>query len=207
VFALTALDCGNYSMPKCSEGAVQAEREKYVDFILSRQNVDGSFSFVSGGNGDVDITAMAVQALSNYVDTENVKNGIDKALNYISSIQTENGGFMSGGVETCESSAQVLVALGELGIDADTDARFIKNGKTVADSVMSFKNGTGFKHIYAENTVNQMSTEQAIYALSSYLRVKNGMNSLYDMSEEKSVDETKAEILEMAEKIKKAMAA
>ena len=54
---------------------------------------------------------MALQALSKYQNNEKVKTATEKALDCLSNMQKENGGFSSYEVETSESSVQVLVAL------------------------------------------------------------------------------------------------
>ena len=65
IFALLALDSANYEIPENPDAAVQATREGYVDEILSRQNTDGGWG-LAGGPSDVDLTAMALQALAKY---------------------------------------------------------------------------------------------------------------------------------------------
>ena len=60
---------------------------------------------------------------------ENVTTAIDQALDVLSAMQNDTGGFSTTGgqgpVETGESWAQVLTALCALGIDPETDPRFI----------------------------------------------------------------------------------
>ena len=66
------------------------------------------------------------------------------------------------------------MALTACGINPYTDTRFIKNGNTVVDALMSFYDEKvgGFRHVNESTsdgydaTVNQMSTEQAYYALA-----------------------------------------
>jgi hypothetical protein len=77
---------------------------------------------------------------------------------------------------------QVLVALCELGISVD-DARFVKNGKTLVDNILSFQNADGsFKHVH-DGSSNQMATEQALYALVAAQRAAKSKNTLYDMTD------------------------
>ncbi len=186
VFALLALDSGSYEMPQNGAAEVQATREMYVADILSKQSADGGFELMSGGGADVDITAMAMTALSNYTSDEKVDAAIERSVEYLSAVQNENGGFTQWGEENSESSAQVLVALSTLGIKAD-DERFVKNGKSVYDSLLSFKNGNGFAHEKG-GEINLMSTEQALYALAAYDRAERGANKLYDMSDVEPVN-------------------
>jgi hypothetical protein len=44
IFALLALDSGDYAMPVCTGAQQQASREMYIDYILGRQHADGGWS-------------------------------------------------------------------------------------------------------------------------------------------------------------------
>ena len=126
------------------------------------------------------MTAMAMQALAPYYDTdENVRAAVDKALDVLSAAQLPTGGFVSWGSENSESCAQVIVALTALGIDPATDSRFVKNGMTALDALASFYVD---RHT-ASGELDGMATEQGYYALAAYYRFVNGQTSLYDMSD------------------------
>ena len=186
VFALIALDTYNYEIPTASDGATQTTRENLISYILENQLENGGWTFF-GSAADPDMTGMAIQALAPYYSNNaDVKTAVDKALDVLSATQQENGGFASWGSVNVESCAQVLTALASLGINADTDERFIKNGSTLVDTIMDFSVENGFAHI-KDGGYNQMATEQAYYALVSYNRVKNGKTSLYDMSDVKNL--------------------
>ena len=183
-FALIALDTYKYEIPKLYDEAMQTTREKLIDEILAKQLNTGGWTFF-GSNADADLTATAIQALAPYYNkNEEVKTAVDNALSVLSSMQKDNGAFGSFGSATCESTAQVLLSLTSLGIDVDTDARFIKNGNTLADALMSFSVENGFAHL-SNGKYDQMATEQAFYALVSYQRMKVGKTTLYDMSDVK----------------------
>ncbi|MBQ9931777.1 MAG: S-layer homology domain-containing protein [Firmicutes bacterium] len=191
IFALLALDCGNYAVPKAPEGALQATRQMYVDNLLSRQLSDGGFA-LSGTSADPDVTAMALQALAGYQDQAKVKTAVNKALECISELQDEEGGFSSFSTPNCESVSQVIVALCELGITLD-DPRFVKNEQTLLDALFTFylKDGE-FTHI--GTSANGMATEQAFYAMTAAARMRDGSNSLYTMDDaEKRKTEGSAE--------------
>lgn len=182
IWALIALDCGNYKMPSNPNAAVQATRNMYIDKILASQNSDGGFSLSAGGESEPDITAMALTALAKYRHMSRVENAVDKALSYLSKIQTEDGGFKSFGVSNSESTAQVIVALCSLGISVN-DPRFVKNGNTVSDNLLSFRLENGaFMHVKEGGTENQMSTEQCFYALTAVNRALKGQSALYAIS-------------------------
>ena len=177
IFTLIALDSHNY--PTMGD----VTREKLIQVILDAQLPNGGWN-LSGENADTDMTAMAIQALAPYYKTnETVKAAVDKALEALSALQRNDGGFGSWGTVNSESCAQVIVALTALGIDPATDSRFVKNGSTVLGALAGFYvDGGGFKHT-ADGERNGMATEQSYYALAAYYRFVNGQTSLYDMSD------------------------
>jgi hypothetical protein len=173
-------------MPNNPNAKVQATREMYTNHILEKQTPDGGWA-LSGDVADPDVTGMALQALSKYQNNEKVKTATEKALNCLSKMQKENGGFSSYKTENSESCVQVLVALCELGISVD-DVRFVKNGKSVLDNLFTYyDSGKGFKHIHEDST-NLMATEQCFYALVALKRANEGRNTLYDMSDAKKLN-------------------
>lgn len=181
IFTLIALDSHSYTP------AGDVTRDKLVQAILDAQiSGDGGWS-LDGKNADVDMTAMAIQALAAYYKSNSsAKKAVDKGLSWLSSVQQNDGGFTSWGAANSESCAQVIVALTALGIDPTKDSRFIKNGVSVLDALCSFAvNGGGFKHLATETSANGMATEQGFYALVAYYRLLNGQTSLYDMTDVK----------------------
>ena len=179
VYALLALDCGNYEMPVLDGEGIQATREMYVDYILEKESEGGGWS-LAGGEAEADLTAMALQALAKYQDRQDVAEAVDRALTVLSNMQCSDGGYIMYDTESCESTAQVIVALTELNIDAE-DARFVKEGTTLEDNLLSFLTSQGgFSHVPG-GEVDAMATEQAFYALVALERAKEGMTSLYEM--------------------------
>ena len=184
IWALIALDSGNYDIPKNPAAKTQATRQLYINEIIKNQKKDGGWSLTDTGDSDVDITAMALQALAKYQDQKAVKSATDKALTYLSKVQDNKGGFSSWGTTNVESVAQVVVALCELGISLD-DSRFVKNGHTLTENLLSFRQSNGgFYHVLdGSDGNNQMSAEQGFYALVAINRAENGKNSLYRMGD------------------------
>lgn len=184
IWALIALDSGNYEIPKNPAAKTQATRQLYIDEIVKNQKKDGGWSLTDTGDSDVDITAMALQALAKYQDQKAVKSATDKALDYLSDVQDSKGGYASWGTTNVESVAQVVVALCELGVSLD-DSRFVKSGHTLTENLLSFRQSNGgFYHVLdGSDGNNQMSSEQGFYALVAIDRAANGQNSLYRMSD------------------------
>lgn len=184
IWALLALDSGNYPVP--SGGTVT--RQALIDEILRVQTSDGGWT-VSGDKADSDMTGMALTALAPYYTKDlKVQEAIDKAIARLSEMQDDDGGFSTTYgdgkyIATSESTAQVLTALSALGIDGDTDSRFVKNGSSVVDALLRYYvNGGGFKHIM-DGEIDGMGTEQAYYALTAYYRFLSGKTNLYDMTD------------------------
>ena len=180
MYALLALDCGGYDVP---EGGT-ATREALINAILAKALPAGGWTY-SGAEADPDMTAVAIQALAPYYGSnESVKAAVDKALEVLSAMQTENGGFISSGSENSESSAQVTIALTALGIDPEKDGRFVKNGKSALDALCSYAaDGGGFRHIAADSAPDAVATQQGYCALVAYQRFINGSSRLYDMTD------------------------
>lgn len=201
IFALIAFDAGNYDIPIDKKASVQTTRQGIIDFILDKEIHKGTSKAggwaLSGTDPDPDITFMAIQSLANYRDQKEVKEAVDRALKIMSKKQLSTGGYNSWGTENCESTAQAIVALTALGIDIDTDSRFIKtdkkgNKKTLMDGMMQFYcKGGGFAHVNegydggggSGTGLNAMATDQGMYALDAYYRYINGKNKLYNMTD------------------------
>lgn len=183
IWALIALDCHGYDIPQCAEGEEQVTREGLVAEILSYQCSDGGWALM-GDESDVDMTAMALTALAPYQEETDVKAAVEQALTWLSNAQQDNGGFMSWGTANSESCAQVIVALTALGIDPAADSRFVKNGASPLDGLCAFAcEGGGFRHSEEQAEPDGMATEQGFYALAAYDRFRQGMTSLFDMTD------------------------
>ena len=178
VWALIAMDSGNYTFSPRNGDGVQGDRETYLAYILESRLPDGGWGLTPGGASDVDLTAMALQALARYRDHAEVSAAVEEALDLLSAQQRENGAFA-----TCEATAQVLVALCELGISFD-DPRFVKNGCSLREGLLSFRlEQGGFVSAAGDTDMSLMSTEQAFYALVAARRAEQGLNTLYDMTD------------------------
>lgn len=177
VMGLLALNSRNYT----------SDTSWLVQAVLAQQNEDGSWSASADTKpaSDVDMTAMALQALAPYYKdggNETVNTAVERALNWLS-------GKYQSGYDSSESCAQVVIALSALNLDANTDARFTKTveGKTlsVLGNLLQYRvaeNG-GFKHQFADKAVNEMATEQALCAMAAYARFTEKANALYDMTD------------------------
>lgn len=175
-YALIVLDSKGYD-----DGGGAWNRDSLIETILSAQNADGGFALEAGKESNIDVTAMVLQAFSSYQDREQIKAATDKALSFLSSVQNADGGYTLFGDENSESVSQVILALTSLGIDPKADSRFIKNGNSTVDALLSYyENGT-FRHS-KNGEADQISTEQGLLALIAYDRLLNGNSKLFDLS-------------------------
>ena len=152
-----------------------------MDYIVNAQLSDGGWSLM-GGTAEIDLTAMVLQALAKYQDRQDVAEAIDKGLAVLSSRQNEKGGyqFNDSEPESSESISQTIVALTELDIALD-DERFVKNGNTLVDALLRFRQEDGgFSHLL-DGASDLLATEQAFYALVAADRAVRGESSLYTM--------------------------
>ena len=190
VFALLALDSHGYL--DNAEG--KAARAHFIASLKENRLDNGAWS-ISGGGANADTTAAVVYALAPYyldkskltalggsVTYAEVKDMVDGALEYLSGVQKNDGGFGSNSPET---DAWVVIALAALGRDAAEEEDFVKPGGSVLDNLLRYfdKDVGGFKKALSSSAMNQISTEQGAYALVAYDRFKNGRKTLYDMSD------------------------
>lgn len=179
IFAILTLDTMGYKTP---EGA-EFDRERILDEIVSSQNTDGGFS-LSKGESDIDITAMALQAIAPYYNDfsrDDVRKNVDKAVEYLSVKQDSSGTFGNA-----EADSQVVIALCSLGIDPEADSRFVKNTDLLT-ALLSYQNSDGgFSHEKGGDS-DELATGQALCALAAQKRFELTMRRIYDMREELSV--------------------
>lgn len=207
IWGLIALDSMRYEIP---EDAFYTRDDIIVE-ILRQQLADGGFA-LSGTVSDTDITAMVLQALAPYYNSEEqytyqrkptdteatktVRAVVDEAIDCLSEKQLPTGDFESWGTQNVESTDQVVVALCALGIDPLTDARFIKNGNTLLDGILRYQMPDGgFVHSFTydpdnptslPDKSNTMASEQTLYTMAAIWRQQSGMRTLYDFRPEQS---------------------
>lgn len=172
VWALIAPDSNHYTTTDTTI------RQQCINYILNAELADGGWP-MSANSMDVDMTGMVLQALYPYRNQAEVSAAAQRAIALLSEIQLETGGFMYGESETSESAAQVIVALATWGINLDTDSRFIKNGKSVVDNLLSYYIEDEAMFAHQGNTSSNMATDQACYALVAYDRLLKGKPALY----------------------------
>lgn len=207
IWGLITLDSKRYAVPSDA----YYTRDDIILEIIRQQLTDGGFA-LSGKDADPDITAMALQALAPYYNSEKVytytqksigndvqktvRQIVDEALQCLSQLQLNTGDYKSWGTQNVESTDQVIVALCCLGIDPLSDSRFIKNGKTLLDGVLRYKmTDGGFIHSFSydpdnptslPDQSNTMASEQTLYTMAALWRQMSGKRTLYDFRSEQS---------------------
>ena len=165
IFALMALNASGSDVPAGSAWT----RASLVDAVCE---LLGSDDAVEGTRlGDVDLTAMAIQAVAPYEGDTKVDAAIENGLSYLK-------GKMSAG--TCdfgsaEANAQVILALLSLDRDPANPVNGFANAVTnvvCALDLYRVDGGNGYAHSKG-GAANAMATEQALRALTTY-RVSSG---------------------------------
>ncbi|MGN0558126.1 MAG: dockerin type I domain-containing protein [Acutalibacteraceae bacterium] len=182
VWGLITLSSADYNI---SQNA-KYSREMFIEKILSERLSDGGWAYF-GETSDVDMTSMAITSLAPYYEKdERVKEAVDGAVALLSSLQCQSGGFESFSTENSMTTAQVVIALTSVGINPDTDERFIsEGGKSVIDGLLSFecKDG-GFRYDKSEDaSFMSGANDQALEALVSYYRLLTNQTALFDFSD------------------------
>ena len=172
-YTLFAYNQGNYGTDTCEQALIQE--------ILANQSEDGSWDEW----GTIDTTANVIAALSLYDRDPQVASAIDKAVNYLSSQQKNDGTFDDGYGSNANSTAMVVIGLAAAGINPDTDSRFIQNGSSALDGLLLFalddNSGFGYK---SNETLNAYATEEGFRALiaASQVMAAGRAYNIYDFS-------------------------
>lgn len=222
IWGLISLDSMQYEVPNNAFNT----RDDIIIEILKQQLSDGGFA-LSGKNSDPDITAMTLQALAPYYNDnkeyeyklkisqktvkKTVRQVVDDSLECLSEMQLDSGDYFSWGTQNVESTCQVVVALCSLGINPQTDKRFIKKGNTLLDGILKYKMADGgFVHSYTYDSdnpsskpdqSNSMAGEQTLYTMAAIVRNLKGERNLYDFRTEFS-NSFKKRINDLEEKIR-----
>lgn len=179
MFGLIAIDAGKFELP---EG--ECTRESLVKNLLSLQTTDYGWTYISlseNPKANIDMTGMALAAFAPYYlakDAETaglteetytaVHTAVENAINTLSEKQGKDGSY--GNTDT---DAWVIVGLSSIGIDADTDSRFIKNNCSLYDGMLKYEleDYSGFG--WTDNKeLNSYATNDAFRALVAYSNMK-----------------------------------
>lgn len=193
IYALLVINAGDYESP----ADARYTTDSIISKLLMYQMDDGSFGLnMSGGN--TDITAMAIQALAPFVDRDKeyqnlsgkkikVKRAVDSAIDFLSKNQQDGGYFYFQNHCSSDTVSQVILALCSVGIDPTKDERFIKNGGTLVDALISFEIKAGGIDTILEadgggEKTNILATRQGICALTALSLLEKGNGKFFDFN-------------------------
>lgn len=177
IYALLTLDSKKYETPE------KGIREQYIEELLTYQKDSGAFCLDNSLDGDIDITAMALQALAPYMEKKNVKQAVDSALSWLE--EELKDGSISGEDGSAESSAQMILALCALGKDPAEEERFVIKEQTLLDGLNTYrlKNGM-YTHDNRERKENMMATYQSMLALEAVQKLRSEQRWIWDFTAE-----------------------
>ncbi|MGN0133548.1 MAG: S-layer homology domain-containing protein, partial [Anaerotignum sp.] len=136
--------------------------------------------------GSVQSTSNVIAGLSFYQGTdEKIEEAIENAVAYLHKVQNSDGRFDDGYGPDANVAAMAVIGLCAAGVNPDTDDRFVKDGVSALDGLLSFAltDNSGFG--YNDNSaINAYATEQAFRALIAAKQVmKTGKAfNIYDFS-------------------------
>ena len=155
-------------------GLSDAQRKTLISVLRSGQSESGLLGYDFGGShyDDPDTTATAVAALASFYKIDpDATLFVEGAVQGLSSLQTESGSFGNANTD-----AMVITGLAAIGVDPAADDRFIKNGNSLLDGLLSHLNedGTAFRALNWTTGAledNALATEQGFRALIAADRI------------------------------------
>lgn len=173
VWILSAATKGNYTIDEDNKVIL----ETIYEDILACQNENGGFAYYPGGSWiDVDITGMALYALSSYNNDDKTLEVINKAKDYINSSKDAEGKFSNS-----NTTAMAILGLSSVGEDVSS----------LVEDILTYQMEDGqFKWMHEEAEGNYLATEQDFYALVQSEAAKNGAD-LFDFRNDWKMEETK----------------
>lgn len=130
-----------------------------TDFLVGLQEPDGGWGWGSG-YGDVDTTALVIQALIASDSAEPMRAQVQEGLDFLQSTQAASGGWESWGSLSADSTAAVIQAVVAAGYTPATESWAAANGRTPYDDLLSLQ-GTDGSFSY-----NSLATAHTIAALA-----------------------------------------
>ena len=173
IFALIALDMGNYTIPA---DAVWT-REKLLETILTHK-------YLSDGFG-LDMVTMLMQSIGPYMNDpvygERVTAKLEEGLKIVlENFGDKNAyknpyGVQWGGVYTSEGSAQIVCAMSAMGVDCHTDPRMSNSeGQSALTALLDYADYQLGYFAHTNTTPkNALATYEGCYATQWYLGFLN----------------------------------
>ena len=196
-YALLALDARQTEIP---DDALWT-RDTMVENLLAYQTDNGSFGLNDNITGDIDLTAMHIQALAPYMAKLSVSEAVANALAFLKNEISENFNY----ADNSNTTAQVLFALSVLGTDVtDEESGFSGGDENIITALNQFKNPDGNGYMFGD-MVNGMATVQVMQSFDAYRKIHmdsvsywdfTSSGNLYDDENEENNDEDNSETAE-----------
>ena len=174
IFALIALDMGNYTIPADAFWT----REKLLETILNHK-------YLSDGFG-LDMVTMLMQSIGPYMKdpvygkrvTAKLEEGLEIVLENFGdkNVYKNPYGVQWGGVYTSEGSAQIVCAMSAMGVDCHTDPRMSNGTQSALTALLDYADFDEGYFAHTNTTPkNALATYEGCYATQWYLGfLKNG---------------------------------
>lgn len=147
-------------------------RESLAEHIAGAALADGGYT-LRGESADCDMTAAAIYALAPLEEYPAARKALEAAVDCLTELQLENGGFASMGIENCESAAQAIIAFTAAGYD-QSDSRVSR----ALAAMLEYRREGGFAHT-PDGGKNGAASVQALQALTA-LRLRERGERLFD---------------------------
>lgn len=172
---LLAMSVGNYKFPL---GEAFVSEQEMINAVLGQ--VDSAIA--DSMNYGCDMAAMVIQGLWRYYGTNaDVKTACDKVILFLENAQEDNGYFSdSYTTNNVWTTAQVMMTMNIFGKSAVSEAdgsNFIKNGKTVIDSMLEYFD---LENRTVSDTIKGYDPAQVLRGISATMRSLNGEKNIFD---------------------------
>ncbi|WP_197277517.1 DUF4430 domain-containing protein [Bacillus sp. FJAT-27245] len=180
-YGLITLNSADFAIPADAKWTP----EKLKSHLVANQGSDGGWGLDKEAGSDPDTTSMVLTALSPYKDEPAIKAAIDKGIDYLKKL------FAAGKVDSSPSTAQAVIAMSALGLDANSNI-ITADGKTLLGYLASFRQQDGGFAWKVGDEADPLSTAQGVQALVAYQLYKDGKGSLYKFDLDPSAGENPA---------------
>lgn len=137
----------------------------YIDYMVSELPT----TLESEWGPSVDSYAMILQGLVPFMTNSTVFGIVSEGITTLSDMQDENGSYGNANAD-----AMVVILLSMLGINPDTDTRFVKNDNSLVDGLLSYVTAENDGFVgYTPDQWNDYATKQALVALNAYVSLEN----------------------------------
>lgn len=160
-----------YAMIALKAAKAVFSSENAVKFVLSCQNGDGFFGEEVSDKEKIENSALAITALEPYTGLTEVYNCVKKAVEWLNSVQNEDGSFADGSASTL---AKVIAALSDIGEITNSGI-----WKKMPELLANYKNSDGSYRKYISDTeADPETTAEALCAFHSIASGSSPMKKL-----------------------------